>query len=788
MTVKLRQFSVAGVIIFLHAFSSFPVAAEPDTGKVTGFAGPDVCLPVEISVPRTLWDASGRTADGQPVTIEADQMEASVGQEIVFLGNASIRQGNRAVYADAIIYNPETLRAGASGNVVLYTPAGDEIRAETMDLEVDTFIGDAEKVSIRIADTIPGLAEGSREGPGEDRSNFTESWHPADAGGQDPGDTGDGANGNRYHQQARVDGETMQFEGREIMILRNAEMTTCPDGKRDITLAAKVLRLDKAAGIGTATAMTVRLKNVPVLYFPSISFPIDNRRKSGFLFPSIGEERESGVILDLPYYINIAPHMDATITPRIMTERGVQLSGEFRYMGKRTDGALRAEYLPSDDLSAGEDRYTVQFDHDQDFGDRWEAKVDLVDVSDPAYPRDFFGSTTGPIARGYVAQRSRLSRFGERFELHISTLSQDPINDRTSGEFRPHDIQPEIGIRMKPGTFGIFRGGIRTNFARFSHEEETRTDGSRTLVHSFVSVPVVAPYGSIEPRISLYNLKYSLDKARNHAPSASVPAYSLDGKLAFERLFEAGGGSFYQTLEPRLFYVKIPRERDQSTLPIFDTDVSQPTSYSHFFRENRFTGGDRVGDTEQISLGLTSRVMDDNTRTQRMKFSVGQVYYLKDRYIGLNSDDRPLTDDRSGLFTEMTANFNEEWSMTGFALWEKESNDPDVIWLSADYDHDRRRNASIAYTAIYDDAEQVRMDFSAPLGPRWQFDADTAYSLEDHNVRSSSLRLSYDGCCWVTRLEYQRYLDGTGEFRNRILFTLELDDLGRIRSGLGSRA
>ncbi|MDE0281602.1 MAG: LPS assembly protein LptD, partial [Gammaproteobacteria bacterium] len=275
---------------------------------------------------------------------------------------------------------------------------------------------------------------------------------------------------------------------------------------------------------------------------------------------------------------------------------------------------------------------------------------------------------------------------------------------------------------------------------------------------------------------------------RDNSPSVSVPAYSLDGKLAFDRQFELGGSSFYQTLEPRLFYVKIPHEHDQNTLPIFDTDESQPTSYSHFFRENRFTGGDRVGDTEQITLGMTSRMIDNNTGAQRMQFGIGQVYYLEDRHLRLNSDDGPLTIGRSGFFTELTANVNEDWSMTGFASWRKESSDPDVIWLSADYDHGRRRNASIAYTANHDDLEQVQVDFSAPLGPRWQLDADTAYSLEENDIRSSSVRLSFDGCCWATRLEYQYYLDGTGEFRNRILFTLELDDLGRIRSGFGTGA
>lgn len=751
MTVKLRQSCAATAILLLHA-SITPLAdAQTDPDEVSGFSG--ACLPGKIDVPAALQDVSGSTGDRLPTTIESDQIESTTDQDVVLRGNVVIRQGRRAVYADAVNYNPQTHHAGARGDVVLYTLAGDEIRAEAMTLDVDTFFGEAEDVSIRIADTAPAFP-----------------------------DAGSGGHGDQF---ARVEGETLRFEGREFMVLQNAVMTTCPDGNDDITLTAKELQLDHAAGTGTATGMTVRLKRVPVFYFPSLAFPIDSRRKTGFLFPSIGEEEKSGIILEIPYYIDIAPHMDATITPRVLSERGVQLLGEFRYLGKRSDGSFRAEYLPSDDVFGGQDRHAIRFDHDQVFGDRWQARINLADVSDPVYPRDL-SDDAGTIAAGFVTKRASVGRVGELFDVHVRSQAQESVNERTSGEYLPYRIQPEISVGVNPMAVGIFSVGMQTMLTRFEHEDKSRVTGTRTRTRSHVSAPFGTAYGSIEPGVSLYSLNYSLDNTRNRSPSASVPVYSLDGKLVFERLFTSGGGSYHQTLEPRVYYVKIPREEDQNTLPIFDSGERRPTSYSHFFRENRFSGGDRIGDTEQISLGLTSRVTDDRTGAQRMQFSIGQVYHLEDRHLRLDSDDAPLTDSGSGLITELTANLNRDWSVTGFALWGRESGDPEVVWLSADYDYGQRRNASIAYTESGETVEQVNLDFSAPLGPRWQLDVDTDFSLEENDLRSSSIGLGYDGCCWMTRLKYQQYLDGAGESRNRILFTLELDDLGRLRSGLGS--
>ena len=216
------------------------------------------------------------------------------------MGNAQVIQGKRGVYADHIEYDQENYRATANGNVRFYTLNGDEISAETMSLEVDTFIGDAEQVGIKIVNTEPDFANRTHKRFVEDYSVFAPLRNRVaarDDDDEDDEDKEEDPKDKKYYQRARATADSMQFEGNDFEVLQNAVMTTCPDGNQDVTLTAKELELDHATGIGSAKSMTVRLKNVPIMYFPTVSFPINDERKTGFLFPAIGNDDESGVII-----------------------------------------------------------------------------------------------------------------------------------------------------------------------------------------------------------------------------------------------------------------------------------------------------------------------------------------------------------------------------------------------------------------------------------------------------------------------------------------------------------
>jgi len=783
-------------IVFASATGTV-VAQDLDEGDLS-FADIAVCLPGFVDVPRELRDAPQGNADDQPVEIEADSIEASDGNRAVLSGNAQILQGNRGVYADRIEYNQETYQATATGDVKLYTPNGDEIRAESMNLEVDTFIGDAEEVSIQIVDTQPEFLSRRGESFVEDYSVFAPFRNRIDPNSEDDEEED---SEKKFYQRARASGESMQFEGKDFERLQNAVMTTCPVGNEDVSLSARELELDHATGIGTAKSMVVRLKNVPIFYFPSVSFPINDERKTGFLFPAIGADANSGTVLEIPYYINIAPQADATIIPRLLTDRGVQLYGELRYIGRDAEGSLKAEVLPDDDEFDGEDRHAIGFDHDQRFGEYWRTQIELQDVSDEQYLRDF-ANNVDVVASSFVPQQASITRNADETSFSARVRTTESVNDSIAEEDLPYDILPELNFIVKPQEFSILEAGLDTQFIEFDSDSDLRVRGQRRTINPYLSVPFEEIYGYVTPKFSLYDISYSLDNNNNlgDSPSATIPAYSVDSGLTFERLFDQGETPFYQTLEPRLFYLNVPEEEDQDAFPVFDTSETEFSSFGQFFRENRFFGGDRVGDTEQVALGLTSRVVNDETGSQRLKLSIGQVFYLDDREIQLPVtetttdedgvetqtlvDGAPDTESRSDIITEVTANYTDDWSFSSFTRWDVDNNELGVIRFSADYFNSERRNLSVAYSETRDVSQQVNLDFSTPLGPVWQLDVETAYSIEDSELRSSLFGLTYDGCCWAVRVLNQRFLDGSGDFRNRILLTLELDDLGKLRSNL----
>ena len=755
---------------------SAATAQSPTLDAQVEFAGAEICRPSLISVPVELKAASGGT--GLPIHIEADSIETEADNTVILRGSAEVVQGARGVYAERIVYHRDTYRANAAGGVVFYTAGGDEIRAEALDLEVDTFVGKGAGVRFKLADDDrPG--DGQNEGQNDEQ------------------------NDDKVYARARGSAQNVDFEGGDFQRLENVTMTTCAEGNDDVLLSAREIELDHVAGVGTAKSMTVKFKQIPIFYFPTATFPINDQRKTGFLFPAAGYDNESGVMVEAPYYINIAPQYDATVVPRVLSERGAQLFGEFRYLGENGRGAVRGEFLPSDDAyqdanGKDADRYAFNYNHRHRFGDDWRATVDWQTLSDSDYLRDFSNEVANQVdvaASSYVAKKAELDYFGEALRFSARGLAYDSTNDAISRTDRPYQTVPQLQLEARPRKLGFFRGGLEAQYSNFRHDDKDKVNGTRLRVKPSISVPLEKSYGYLAPKASLQAIRYSLDNnaSADDTPAVDIPIYSVDGRLFFDRQLDYGGASYSQTLTPRLLYVNIPKKRGQDEFPHFDTSIGSNSSFAHFFRENRFFGGDRVGDTEQISVGVTSRITDNTTGRQRFKLSLGQIFYLKDREIGLPPAEseppaKPETENTSGVLGEVTAAVSGNWAVTGFARWNDDRDELGAFRLSADYHRDKRRNASAAYT--YNDAvstqtsEQINLAFQTPLGPRWQLQGSGAYSLEEDEVQSSGIGLSYDGCCWAARVASQRYLDGEGKQKNRLIFTFELDDLGRIRSRL----
>ncbi len=809
---KFKNHMLASLAAVMTMAPALDVVAQSNISadiSTAGFAGIDICTSDSIAVPAALKEAAAGDQSELPIRMQADQLEAELpGQMknglvkkalikkgmIKLSGKAQLVQGNRGVYADEITYDQNANQATASGNVKFYTSRGDEVLADSLDLEMSAFTGSAQNVSIKFAhgfDGSPSRAERRHENYVEDDSMlapFRNRVSQTEAPQQIMGD-------NTY-VRARATAETIEFAGADHERLYNATFSSCAPGNDDVLLVAKEIDLDHAAGIGTAKSMKVKFKNVPIFYFPRVSFPINDQRKTGFLFPSIGYEKESGAILEVPYYLNIAPNRDATVIPKILSKRGVQLYGEYRYLTQKSKGSVQAEALPSDNVF-NDDRYAWRYDHQQNFNDNWNAEVDLQTVSDIDYVRDFTRDVGNASSR-YLPRHASLFYRSPKLFFKASASAYEPANSDVMAADRPYDRLPKLNLDLKQQDlslfkYGRFKYGISSEFTYFDHDKpEAGKPGSATRlrINPYISLPIDRIHGYVIPKLSLQTISYSLNNSSDNSfgdedsPSVTVPIASVDSGLFFERVFQRNDSMFLQTLEPRLFYLNIPEKRKQKAFPNFDSGNGSKSSFGHFFRENRFFGGDRIGDTHQITLGLTSRIINHDDGRQRLKLSAGQIFFFEDRHVGLKEEGAPETEHRSDFFTEAAASVTEDWNIRGFVRVGSESNDLEFIQISTDYYHSNRSNASIGYSRTKHVSEQVNLELQTPVGRRWQLNAKARYSIRENETRSSEIGLTYDGCCWAIRLLAQRYLNGADNFKNRFIITFELNDLGRIRSAL----
>ncbi len=755
-----------------------------------GFTGFFVCQPDRIDVPPELKNApASDEADpsDQAIFFEADQVESEYSQ-INLSGKAQVIQENQALYADQITYDRQTARAVATGSVKLYSSKGDEILADSLDLDINTFVGSANNVRVQFAEQTPYYTQREQQNYIEDYSILAPFRNKLAANTSPKKITKKITDSDTY-AGARATAETITFAGADYTRLDKTTFSSCRQGDDDVLLAAKEIELDHLAGIGTVKSMTVKFKHIPIFYFPRISFPINNKRKTGFLFPRLAQEEASGSIFELPYYINISPNQDATVIPKFLSKRGVQLYGEYRYLTAQSTGMVKAEVLSADAV-ANADRHAFSYAHQQDFNDKWNMDIDLQKLSDTHYLSDF-SEDFGVRSSSYLPQRATLWYRSPALFFNMAVASYQVANSHVTLADRPYKRLPQVKLNLKPQNLAMFNYGIDSEFSRFQHPDDRlsgRLPGTRFRANPYISLPIRRSYGYIIPKLSLQTINYTLNNPSDESPSLIVPIASIDSGLFFERAFERKHSRFVQTLEPRWLYLNIPAKLEQQMFPNFDSGSGSNSSFAHLFRENRFFGGDRVGDTHQLTLGLTSRIIDDNGK-QRLKISAGQIFFLEDRKISLLATTSTTTvatasdtAHQSDFMSEVSAQINEDWNVRGFTRMDSSFNNLKFIQISADYYHSHRRNSSLSYSRIKDASAQLNLEFTAPIAHRWQIYAQNHYSTREHKTRSFDIGITYNGCCWASNLLAERYLDDSGNFKNRVTISLELGILRKMRT------
>lgn len=637
-----------------------------------------------------------------------------------------------------------------------------------------------------------------------------------------------------HEAHARGTADSLKRREDAIIVVANGTYTTCEPGHNTWTLTGRDIELDREKGWGEARNVTLRVKNVPVLYTPYIYFPIDDRRQSGLLVPSMSYSQNSGSELTLPYYLNLAPNYDATLYPTIMTDRGLLMEGEFRYLTPSSRGQVGAAFLDDREderklqSKYKDQRWMYSWQNESQFGSRLRAEVDYTDISDPYYFQDL-DTYLGIKTDNFLDQRGSLSWRGDSYtaRLNLHAYERATITDIT-----PYERLPQLTVNgvvpMQPG--GV-RLDYRTEYVSFqrnlmsgyftdqdgntSNTSEhqwyddrlqglTRAEGERLHLEPGVSLPLNWTWGFLRPSVKYAYTHYDLsldnqgknslnaDERFRSSQDRGLPIFSVDSGLYFDRPTELFGNSYTQTLEPRLFYLYVP-EKDQTDIPIFDS--GEPSfSYGALWRENRFSGKDRIGDANQLSFGLTNRWIEANG-FERQRLSIGQAYYFQDRKVQLRGIDYRTRDTAQASVSpyalEYQYRYNRDWrfnstfnwdpdqrtTRSGSAMWHYQpaDNPRKVVNVGYRYRNDTLRfdretgqwtfnpdyglPGSPNYIKNYYKIDQHDFSFIWPVSPQWSLIGRWQYDYGRNRTLESYGGFEYDSCCWKLRVINRYWID-----------------------------
>lgn len=699
---------------------------------VLAFAAPVRGAEPEGACPPNVYDKKVPTplppgAVEDAVHVRADRLSVTTDGANVFSGNVELQYGDRTVFADEIVYDKVKDEFEARGNVTLLSRGGDAIEAPLLHLQRKQEAGYAEAAILTLAS-----------------------------------------------QNARGKARRIVFETRERTRLEGAQYTTCPPGQESWYLSAGSIELDYAEDTGTARNATVSFMDVPLFYWPYLTFPISGQRKSGLLPPRLGNTSNSGSFIATPYYFNIAPQLDATLTPRYYSDRGLLWQSEARYLAERFNGVLEADYI-DDDRLYDDNRSAVRYRHNHTFGGHWWGNIDFNSVSDKDYFTDFSDSPT-VTAQTHIPRKFELNYAGAHTRVTARDVSYETLDETIPPDERPYERVPQVLFSARlPHDPSRPRYGVDGEFVSFDHDEGSA--GDRLDLQPTVSLPLRNAYAYLTPTVGARHTAYRLrDTTGDLEPTRTLGTFSLDGGLIFERDRAFGSRGYTQTLEPRLFYLYVPYE-NQDHLPNFDTALSD-FNLDNLFRENRFVGGDRVGDANQVTAALTTRLLDETGR-ERVRGGIGQIYYFADRRVNL-TPGVVETRDYSDVAAQARAQIAARWYLRSDLQWDPRE---DAVRDSSVYLQFRpAMNKIVNVGHRYDDEDQEQVDLSVqwPVGRRWTLMARSNYSLwEDTNIDSYA-GFQYHACCWAGRIYARRYLvRDEGQF-DSVMFEFEITGLASL--------
>jgi len=670
--------------------------------------------------------------DQSATEIQAERMSQDNDNLIRFSGQVELVRAGQRIRADELIIDSLTEQLQASGQIV-FEDANFRLQAEALTLNQETQSARFESTEFE----LPGQhARGSAD------------------------------------EIIKIDASRSRFQ--------NILYTSCDPGDRDWHLKASELNIDRDSGRGTAKNATIYFQEIPFFYLPYIMFPIDDRRMSGMLTPLISYSDTRGGSIAVPLYWNIAPNIDATITPAWYSKRGLQWNSENRYLSQNQEGQLDLSYL-DDDLTSST-RWLKKWQHRADLGLNIKTNILLQEVSDDSYFSDFEPLTSERDDIDYLERHITISHSSQSWETRLRWQDYQTIDQSILITDQPYQRLPgfTLNSQFKPLDNGL-KFGLRNQWVSF--DRDSSVTGSRLHIVPSIAWSKSDSWYFFKPELQYALTEYRLD---NNSPnddtiSRSIPTLSLDTGLVFERVFSAGRG-WIQTLEPRLFYLNTPFE-DQSIIPDFDTaELSE--SYNNLFATNRFSGFDRIGDADQFTLAIGSRIISTDSGTELFNFTLGQIYYRQDRQVSL--DNTTAVDSKSNLILQLSITPNPNWRVSSKLVRQPDKTLSEKN-LSINY-QDQGFAANIEYYFTDQELEQYLVSAAYPLNDRWAIVAKYHQSLLFDEPVENLFGLSYESCCWGFKiLASQTSDDNFIEIDNTIYFELTLKGLGQVGQNIDTR-
>jgi LPS-assembly protein len=691
-----------------------------------------------------------------PTHVRADEAEAVQDGRSEFRGRVEMTRGQNRLRADQVVYDSETDMTQARGNVVLDNETGDSYRTQYLEMHNETRRGHATAGTYTLS------------------SN-----------------------------DARGDMQRVDFLDADHARLTEVRYTTCAPGQDDWYLIAPRMEIDNLEEMAYVRNARVEFKGVPIYYLPFGAFSISNKRKSGFLTPSFGYTSRNGIDVTTPYYFNLAPNYDATVTPRVMGLRGLLLQNEFRYLTRQLRGQVDLGFLPDDRLRdrdpvtgqpLNKDRYAGKYVHAHTFNPLWTANVNLQGVSDKDYLREF-GNNLNIIATTHLPQNAEVNYRGSIWNFTARLNDHQTVDKTIPPESRPYARLPQLALSANtPTVSGQTQYHFSSELVRF-HRAGVSITGNRLNLMPAVSYPMLRSYGFLTPRVGARYIGYNLSGTPDTSPSVAAGFFSLDGGLFLDRGFAWGGHNYTQTLEPRIYYLYTPH-KNQNHLPNFDSGAPG-ISFPGLFRDQRLDGGDRIGDANQITLALTSRVLDAGDGAERLRGSIGRIYYFADRRVNIPAG--LIRDRNSDLVAEGAARLRGNWFATADAVVARDVYKTRQSNIYLQYNPARNKIVNIGQRYYRSDIRQHRssdlhqrdISFEWPLIARWSIRARALDSLREDRSLESYVGAQYQSCCWAFRAIGGRRLieadltvtPNRYKHAKFILFELELTGLAKHSRG-----